>query len=185
MNTARIGSLHGPRRRALRGATMVEVLVSILILSLGILAMASMLSAATRYSKTSELRSVATLLANDYADRMRANRTAVTAGNYNLTAAYSAAKITSAVTPSTCGGTGCTASDLAAIDVQQWKNSLFYGLPAPAAFAQYDATDQSVDLWVAWQDPAADSGQPVGQHECPANFTGSPAPRCVYFRIGL
>ena len=56
-----------------RGATLIEVLVSILLMALGVLAMAAMQVNAVQYGKTSEFRTVASLLANDLSDRMRAN----------------------------------------------------------------------------------------------------------------
>jgi type IV pilus assembly protein PilV len=166
---------------------LVEVLVSILILTLGILAMASMMAAATRYNKTSELRSVATLLASDFADRMRANPDAFTptASSYDLTGNYTA--ITAAEDGTACGDpNNCSTGELAAIDIAQWRTALFFSLPAPDAFVQYHPTQNSVDLWVAWMDPSADSGQPVNDVECPATFrAANPRPRCIYFRIGL
>jgi prepilin-type N-terminal cleavage/methylation domain-containing protein len=55
------------------GFSLVEVLVAMFVVAMGILALAGLLQAATRYSKISELRSTATLLANDIADRIRAN----------------------------------------------------------------------------------------------------------------
>ena len=56
-----------------RGFSLVEVLVAMFVVAMGILALAGLLQASTRYSKMSELRSTATLLANDIADRIRAN----------------------------------------------------------------------------------------------------------------
>ena len=61
------------------GVSLIEVLVALLVVSLGILAMSGLLTNSTRYGKTSEFRAVATLLANDIADRMRANKAGVTA----------------------------------------------------------------------------------------------------------
>ena len=55
------------------GFSLVEVLVAMFVVAMGILALAGLLQASTRYSKMSELRSTATLLANDIADRIRAN----------------------------------------------------------------------------------------------------------------
>ena len=60
-------------RAAAAGFSLVEVLVAMFVVAMGILALAGLLQAATRYSKMSELRSTATLLANDIADRIRAN----------------------------------------------------------------------------------------------------------------
>ena len=61
------------RRAPARGFSLVEVLVAMVVVALGILALAGLLEAATRYSKMGELRSTAVLLANDIADRIRAN----------------------------------------------------------------------------------------------------------------
>jgi type IV pilus assembly protein PilV len=62
------------RRQA--GVALVEVLVAMLVVSVGVLAMAGLLATASRYGKTSEYRAVATLLAADMADRIRANKSA-------------------------------------------------------------------------------------------------------------
>ena len=49
------------------GVSLVEVLVALLVVSLGMLAMVGLLGTAARFGKTSELRSSATLLAQDKA----------------------------------------------------------------------------------------------------------------------
>ena len=74
-------------RRRQAGFSLVEVLVAMFVVAMGILALAGLLQASTRYSKMSELRSTATLLANDVADRIRANPVGgeLGAGGYDLT----------------------------------------------------------------------------------------------------
>ncbi|MES2091439.1 MAG: type IV pilus modification protein PilV, partial [Pseudomonadota bacterium] len=62
-----------------RGATLIEVMVSALIVAFGVLAMIALQANSIKFSKTSEYRSVATLLANDLADRMRLNTAAAIA----------------------------------------------------------------------------------------------------------
>ena len=57
-------------RRA-RGVSMIEVLVSIVIASIGLLALAGVNAAAVRLTKMSQYRATATLLANDIGERMR------------------------------------------------------------------------------------------------------------------
>ena len=59
----------------MRGATLIEVLVSLLVLSIGLLGVAALLSTSLRHNHSAHLRSQATVLAHDIVDRMRAHRT--------------------------------------------------------------------------------------------------------------
>lgn len=66
------------------GFTLVEVLVAVVILSVGLLGLAGMQTRGLRANHSAWLRSEATILAYDMLDRMRANRENARAGNYNL-----------------------------------------------------------------------------------------------------
>src|SRR5262245_49835341 len=90
------------RRQA--GASLIEVLVSILILSFGMLAMAGLHASSLRYGKMSQFRSVATQLAYDLSDRMRANALGAMGGAYNFTEAYDPQ--TAEVKPQACATPG-------------------------------------------------------------------------------
>ncbi len=96
------------------GFTLMEVLVAFLILSVGLLGLAGLQMKGLAYAHQSYQRSLATLLAQDMADRMRANRPAVLAGNYQLTSAPTDPGFT-------CSGTApCTPANLAVLDLYQW-----------------------------------------------------------------
>ena len=56
-----------------RGFTMLEALIAILILSIGLLGLAGIFVSGAQYTKSANLRTLATQLAYDMADRMRAN----------------------------------------------------------------------------------------------------------------
>lgn len=71
------------RRLAQRGFTLMEVLVAMLILSIGLLGMAGLQSLSFKMNQSSYLSSQATFLSYDMLDRMRANRNAALAGDYN------------------------------------------------------------------------------------------------------
>jgi type IV pilus assembly protein PilV len=64
------------------GFSLVEVLVSIVILSVALLGTAGLTAASLKSTNTSYYRSQATFLADDILDRMRANP----GGNYNIDA---------------------------------------------------------------------------------------------------
>jgi len=187
------------KRQLIAGISLIEVLVAMLVVSFGILAMSGLLANAGRYGKTSEFRGVATLLANDIADRMRANKPGVVNGSYTLTTAYSfdapAPNASNACTElAPCAVDG---ADLAAKDLVDWRRAIFFNLPGGAGYLSVDttnATNMAADVWVAWMDPSAveettagaDSGGAT-RDECPSAFVGNsdPKPRCVYFRVGL
>lgn len=179
------------------GVSLIEVLVAMLVVSLGVLAMSGMLGAAARFGKTSEFRSVATLLASDMADRMRANKAAVLykgVAYYDLLNPYDPPESPPPDAPPCGDPKACTPSELAAQDLAQWAQSLYYNLPSGQG---YIAPDPSVnppvaaDIWVAWLDPVASedeatAGSNQTRQECPPGFRDlDPQPRCLYFRVAL
>ena len=96
-----------------RGTTLIEVLVAMLVLSIGLLGVAALQVNALTTNQGAHVRSQASVLAYDIADRMRANRVVALAGGYNTTYA---AVITGPVT-------------LAELDLFNWKAALTATLP--------------------------------------------------------
>jgi len=164
--------------------------------SFGILALSGLLGAAARYGKTSEFRSTATLLAADIADRMRANMPAlnplaVPVGSitaYDVTDPWEADM---AEPPAAECANPCTAAQMAAMDVAEWRRALYFSLPNGTGYLAYDPGSRSADVWIAWLDPAASSdeakfGSDDQHQECPPGFRElTPQPRCMFFRVGL
>jgi type IV pilus assembly protein PilV len=95
------------------GMTLIEALVALLVLSIGLLGVAGLQWQALRSNHGAHLRSQATILAHDIADRMRANRTDALDGAY-------------VVDIGEVPG-GATLADL---DVVAWKQALAEILPA-------------------------------------------------------
>jgi len=63
-----------PRRTS--GFTLIEVLIAVLVLGIGLLGVAGLQSVALSMNQGSYVRTQATVLARDIADRMRANNRA-------------------------------------------------------------------------------------------------------------
>jgi type IV pilus assembly protein PilV len=101
-----------------RGFSLIEVLVTILVLSVGLLGLAGLQLQSLKFNQSAYLRSQATLLAYDVLDRLRANEAA--GGNYLVAYATAPSGTTN------CVGTtaNCSASDMATFDINQWKCSL-------------------------------------------------------------
>jgi len=180
-------------RRGHQGVALIEVLVAILVVSLGMLAMAGLLSTSTRFGKTSEFRSVATLLASDLADRMRANFGSAAGAVYaGLTPS---ALATGIPTAATCANPdACTQAEIAAVDVAAWEAALYKALPSGTGYIGANADYTLFDVWVIWRETDADSAAATGvgnatnvdgKDGCPPNFSEEGSPRCMHFRVGL
>ncbi len=99
-----------------RGVSMLEVLITILIVSLGLLGMAGLVITGMKSNATAHYRSVATTQAHDIADRMRANLAGVRGGFYDA--------ITASIPDSAedCIAAECDASQVAVFDHEQWNS---------------------------------------------------------------
>ena len=107
-----------------RGFSLIEVLVALLVLSIGLLGLAMLQIQGMRFTTDSYQRTQATLLAYDLMDRMRANKVGADAGAYCLTTAAPADPCNTTASPALndCGDIGgCTTKeDLAAYDLYKW-----------------------------------------------------------------
>ena len=189
-----------PPRRVTRarlhaaGFSLIEVLVAMFVVAMGILALAGLLQASTRYSKMSELRSTATLLANDVADRIRANPVGgeLGAGGYDLTDNAFPSPVAPAHAPCTSDAP-CGPSDLARVDMAEWTARVHATLPKGSGWIQFHVgqapAPDYVDVWVGWADPltlAPGISTDRSGTECPAAWkTAEPSVRCVYLQVAL
>ena len=195
MTTARIfpgsRSARVARVRA-AGFSLVEVLVAMFVVSMGILALAGLLQASTRYSKMSELRSTATLLANDIGDRIRANPMGAQLG----AAGYDQADKEfptplPAAHPACTSETPCLPNDLAKADMAAWTARVRATLPKGSTWVQFHAgaapASAWLDVWVGWADPltlAPGTSTDRSGTECPASWKAAePSVRCVYLQV--
>jgi len=85
------------RRYHGRGFTLIEVLVTMLILSIGLMGMAGLQAVSLKMNQSAHLSSQATFLAYDIIDRMRANRTAALDEAYDMSLGCTAPSATGVV----------------------------------------------------------------------------------------
>jgi type IV pilus assembly protein PilV len=112
------------RRSAQAGFSLIEVLVTVVVLAIGLLGLAGLQINGLRYTHSAYFRSQATILAEDILDRMRANRAAAEAGNYII-------GIGTSPGTASCEGTSanCTSDQMAGADLYEWKQVLSKTLP--------------------------------------------------------
>lgn len=110
------------------GFTLLEVLVAIVVLSVGLLGLAGLQANSLNNNQTAYYRSIATQQAYDMADRIRSNIGTtgvggVRAGNYD--------SLSTMPTNPTCNATsGCTPSQMATRDFFQWRTNTQTLLPS-------------------------------------------------------
>ncbi|MDE1898031.1 MAG: type IV pilus modification protein PilV [Xanthomonadaceae bacterium] len=108
-----------------RGFSLLEVMVAIVILSLGMLGVAAVLITVHKANASSYLRQQAVQETYDILDRMRANRSAALQGGYDV--ALNTAPGTASVN---CTSGSCSPTQLAGYDQWQWLTELASTLPS-------------------------------------------------------
>jgi len=107
------------------GFTLFEVLIAVLVLSLGLLGLAALQSTGMRSNHSAYHRSQATVLAYDIIDRMRGNKTVAETGGYDLALADPPPSLPA---DPNCV-TNCSSADLADYDRNNWIQGLSAALP--------------------------------------------------------
>ena len=119
-----------------RGVSLIEVLMAVLIFSVGLIGLASLMVMSTRSNHAAFLRTQATFLASNMADRMRANPVGVWSGSYNS----DAYPIKTGAT--TCDkSTACNPEAVATRDKVLWSGLMSTQLPGASATIQCKGAD--------------------------------------------
>jgi type IV pilus assembly protein PilV len=128
------------------GVSLVEVLVAMLILSIGLLGMVGLQTTSLRNTQNAYLRTQATLAAEGMVERMRANPQGAGGGSYTATSGT--------LTAACLTVTGCSANAMALHDLADWQADLALALPSGDGRVCVDSTPD--DGTVAA--PACDGG---------------------------
>ncbi len=130
--------------RRQRGFSLVEVLIALVIMSIGMLGIAGLFVQGMQAGRTSVLRHHAVTLAGDVADRIRANPRAGVA--------YEGAGADNA-----CVGYGndCDEASMAAHDVFLWEQQAVDSLPSGGVAVDFDntAVPPLYTIDVTWAEP--------------------------------
>jgi type IV pilus assembly protein PilV len=118
MSDAPSSHMYSSCQHTAAGFSLLEVLIALVILSVGLLGIAAMTSTTLKSNDSAYMRSQATTLAYNIIDRMRANLTATDNGLYNITMPATA---TTSSDPTTCTNTACDSATLATYDLGQWE----------------------------------------------------------------
>jgi len=146
---------------------MIEILVTLFILAIGLLGLAGLLFEGMRNNQGSYLRTQASILAYDMADRMRANRAEAQGGSYG---GFSTATIQSTTLPACTGqAAGCTPSDQVTVDQVEWTLQVqgtggdMAMLPGGVGTIAHDAASGIYTVTIQWDEAsrAGDAGEDI------------------------
>lgn len=124
--------------RFMSGLSLIEILITVVVLSIGLLGIAGMQAFGMRYSHDSYARSQATMLANELIERMHANPDGVSNGDYedadnnaalDCTAIANDPAHAANLAPACTGADVCTVTELAQLDVFRVKCGQFLAGP--------------------------------------------------------
>lgn len=146
------------------GFTLIEVLVSVLILSIGMLGIAGLQAATSRYKMNSWVQNVSTRLVSDLSSRMRNNPTMAgpafgetlgASSNYVLQDTWDEQQLGLLETPDDFKnclevGVECSASETATSDLRNWRLNVREMMPSGSAWIEGSrATGITVTLmWI-------------------------------------
>lgn len=201
MNTKSIKQLRS--NRPARGITLIEVLISIFIMSFGLLGIAALQTTVAQSQSGSAARANASVVSADISDRVRSNplimSNQVIFEAYKLnTSTYTAqAAAAAAITapPTTCRTAVCTATAQVTYDLAQSSYVAGTTLPGGALMVTPNWTERSFTTTVLWfdkdwldKDKALLSSSTCAAAEpdiakqrfcCPAGASAGPGVRCV------
>ncbi|WP_020411444.1 type IV pilus modification protein PilV [Microbulbifer variabilis] len=126
------------------GATLIEVLVSVLVLAIGLLGLASTQMMSLKNGNGSHHRYMAALAAQEIIERMRANPTGFKSGDYD------SSDIGSSVGSSPDCSSGCQPSQLAGLDLYEWGLLLSNNLPS--ATGEIVSKGGQVTVTINWKE---------------------------------
>lgn len=168
-----------------QGASLIEVLVAIVVLSIGLLGIAGLQAATTKYKINTWSRSSATQLVSDLSERIRINpdvagsnfTTGVSAASsYILDATWAAQSGPPPTIAKDCAksGVACTTTERADYDMAYWRGRVRAALPQGAANVAGDRRD-GFQVTLMWMDnDATDKGKSADSALLkPAVCTGS------------
>lgn len=139
------------------GFSLLEVLISLVIMSVGLLGIAGLMTGTLKTNDSADMRTQATAMAYNIIDRMRANTAGVTDGDYVM--AMPAAPSTATSLPASCtgAGAGCTTTTLATYDLDQWEYELAHTLPQGrgSISTTLGPSAATVTVTVLWNDSRA------------------------------
>lgn len=132
---------HQPRNKQ-SGSSFIEILISLLMISIGILGLVTTQLNTLTNNREAYFRTQATVLAYDIIDRMRANREQALTNSYSVALGNTNGSV--------CA-TACSPTQIATTDITQWKGSISNQLPSgDGSVSAIAGVEDSYSVIVQW-----------------------------------
>jgi len=131
-------------KRRQNGSSLIEVLVTMIIISLGLLGQAGLIAKSSKANNSAFMRSQATLLAYDILERLRLNRSLAVAGNFNINFANSGADPSDSVPSGTA---------IENVELRDWKANIEQALSTGDGQVSVDGNG-NVTIDIRWSEVA-------------------------------
>jgi len=180
------------RRPVQRGVSLIEALVSILVMALGLVGMAALQTHTLKYQQGSVQRGMVSSLMSDYVERVRANSgqsmvmlgtaSPYLAGEQTWEDAAGVDWSTVEAATDCAGSTSCEPADRAEYELVQWQKAVRQSLPN-GSVSMTTMNDASVRVTLMWSDKAMVSGAgenqaAVSSKACADGDTGAASLNC-------
>jgi len=145
------------------GFTLVEAMVSLVVLSVGMIGIAALYAQGLGAGRTAQFRTQAVNLVGDMADRIRANRRGL--------GAYAGGAANNGCDPQSGGGVNCAPAAMAAHDLFVWNQQVQQLLPNGQWQIQFDPATipPTYTIQVAWDEVGQGQVQHQMQIQVPPN----------------
>ncbi len=128
-----------------KGFGLVEILITLFVLGIGLLGVATLQTKGFQASQTSYYRTLAVFNANEMADRIRANTTGIASGAYNDMSGFPTSY-------TDCSQSVCTTAQLAEFDRYEWNTQLADLLPSGQGSVSGSGTGSTFTISVMWDE---------------------------------
>lgn len=167
-----------------RGSSLIEVLVALLIVSIGLMSMARLSATTIGFNKGAQVRLVALSLATQYAERARLNVYGFDLGNYDI--ALDAPE-PNAPAVDVDANDLTAAANVAQADQLEFIRRVAAHLPQGRVVVNTTRTPtaRDLDIWILWRDVNTDQTGTLlraAESQCPAGVDGN---SCIYIKVGI
>ncbi|MBY0572691.1 MAG: type IV pilus modification protein PilV [Undibacterium sp.] len=164
------------------GVSLIEIMISILVMAVGLLGLAGLQINANKYLKSSGQRSEASDAAYDLSERMRANVTGLASYLANSKPyAAGSTDVPSARKVCNINTNSCSAADVAVNDMGDWYRSLQARLAGGSGFVANvpNTTVPTFDVTVMWKEQSLMTPDTT----CPPAAAVPVGVRCFTYRV--
>lgn len=176
---------YSPRIKTQFGVTLIEVLVSILLMSFALLGMAALQAESISQQVGATTRANLSSLTSDIADRMRSNLSrapgydlSVNTPTFAISSSW-ANQATNLAAPTTdCSSTACTATQRETYDLTTWRRKVRAEMPVGSALIS-GTVQSGVLVTIMWYDKDFRNGESQRQTPtCTSTMTAGAAQTC-------